>query len=1086
MSADKFRGPFQLENYEIQSDVAKMTQIILKHAELCTKILEKFKECIAENHATPADFNVSFMANRLLTIADLCDFRDDKGAWMPAAIELFAILAERRHHHCSNFCCRWDTFPLVIAIVERLGVPFTLFTIDPVTQVKSKCMCNLETTKSFIGFVNALEILLPRLIDPAAVTQGAAGKRVVKKRQLSSPEEQRELAAQVDALWKGICAYVNLDHTSVKFTAPYSRDSTPPAVEASLKSTFPFVDVDEFCSVMSAVDRPLVSGKIPSLVDWRFANAFATVCSKEFQARGLHLFPTDMRFARTGLLPIVCIPENESKMEVAIKEHTIKVIHLWMNDRTLSATVSEDGDQDDLMDRMFASPSTDVRGVELLENYYHESQNKNFGFNFYSHHYNSVMSQELDDKFHRDAPIAFLALLEHMGALEEQLLACYPADKGWSVLVEERGGGDGAMVLNPLFFVGKENVRMQWEDSLFKVLPMTNLNRVCLPNAAFVRAHRGNVRALLSNNLARFIYYAASGRPLPSIGDTDDDDGLARAAFVHYVPSLTVDRHYLDAKFMHMILCLYFGECDLNSKNFRAYAQKALRGVQLRTAMNLRTSDQTCRETADLIAGQDMPIRNQWNTVLEVTDTLCWDAVYTKLADLVRTSPSFMREFPMLKEKSSVGVGFGPHREMLTALLFDMCKHDTFFLELQPERRQIRARSVIARTCTHCSTDATQMAIRHLALRSGVSLPAPTCMLQLVACSGNVDFWIVHECLRARLELSVTFTMSALVAAMNLDTNNELSAQIELSECGIYKIQVADATFAERAKVEKQRTLDCFKRRQHSSGYVPFEMFQKCYAQNKIVSYNTLYYLINRMLPTVATFDVNNVAAKTLSDDNMRALVSSMISFEPLNRDAKTAFIMLKEELGRVNIDVRDFVAIANDPDLAGSIPSSVPMAPFIAVVATNAKLNAAWRFFEWFLAADYAKLCAFLKAMGVEVDVLLRCASRFFAARDRTVAFTQAKLEFGFKGKPFLGIGPSQIDELDTARPQFELASLSNSLFWLRSDQIRIHFEPDSTKLPTISTCLRVLNLPIGMSRERMASSMDHVIASAGTYLLA
>ena len=446
----------------------------------------------------------------------------------------------------------------------------------------------------------------------------------------------------------------------------------------------------------------------------------------------------------------------------------------------------------------------------------------------------------------------------------------------------------------------------------------------------------------------------------------------------------------------------------------------------------------------------------------------------------------------MLYARGSDGRGIGPHRDLMRELLLDMCKHDTSFLELNAEKRQIRARTKNlsprgVATCAHCANQATHAAIAQLMARHHTVVPDSMCMLAAVASLANIDFFIVQECIRIRLEMPYTFTMTALVAALNLDTNNQRSAAIELSEAGIYKTQVADCTFAERAQVEQQRVVDCFNRRPHSGGYRQFDMFMQCFAQSRVIAYNSLYFLMNRTLldTRVAAATVFESTA-SLPLEQMRVIVSSLLAFEPLSKQANLAYTEFLRQLADISIPMADFVAIAVNPELMDSIPKTLPMGPFIGVVATNAKLRAGWRLFQWLLDADYAQLCAFLKAMGVQLDVVLRCASAFFASRERSVYFAKAKQEYDTTGKRFLGTGPSQLEELHHSLPQFELSLLA-SQFWMRSDLIRVQMEPDSARLPTISTCVRVLNWPIGMPQERTTQAMANLLAASagGGYLL-
>jgi len=817
------------------------------------------------NHKDFNDYVESYMTGRLLSIVELCDFQDQDDQWMPASVELFSLLAKRAYRHCCSFCCKWNSLPLVARLSRKVDLTGREPAVVAWLGERSK-LINLRTG-DFSALVDKMEKLL------ASAPDSASAEHVKKRARGISPPalSGSELAAAISELWKSLREwFFKGDDTKTSyFSFPFKKYRRSADFKAITKES-------QIRPIKADCERsqifPLVTGTLPLSVEQRFADEYmayhGALCEEKLRRC---LIPKGWNLRSAGIPFYVAnrcypVPLIEPKQMVSMALECAPCVS------TNADLVDDDDDNDD--DHQGVTTST----VHTMSSSYHSHEIPNFGLKALHSNWMRIESWDAEDYSN-----AFLTLVDHVALLEE-LCSKMPV----ATLFEKRGE---SIVVNPLFFLTPSRLRNDYREGLFAVVPAMSLfeerARNCIPYELIARG--ASIHRILCNNLARILYLIASGKDLPDFGVDDDDDGIARMRFATTVSSMSTELELLSPNFMHLVLCLYFGDCELQSVEFKSHSSRAF--FNLRAFKNCAENSCLASEiriiNKDIMVNDTQPFGDDEVTVMDrPVEGLDYFLTLLQKRKSSRSSLGFLQwETRMnLVNHSTNGTrtwtdGFGPHRELLALLLLDLCKHSKFKFELNEKRHEIQMRRFPSSECRVCCTEIARQTMHHLYGSTS------KCVLDLDLALGSPEGLatrIVHECLAMRVSLPVVFGLSALYVAFgSFGSNEKLLNRFLYAEHGWYAQLISSQDFASRNLRGSMQPPTGFM----SDNRRRLVHFKAAAQRNPTAAYLALYEVVNAV-----PFWENASSSVEMPDDTFRKLVLSLLRFNDFNVILKSEY----------------------------------------------------------------------------------------------------------------------------------------------------------------------------------------------------
>jgi hypothetical protein len=1035
--------------------------LILGNNESCADLFSKIVSEAVVNHESPTTHMLSFFSGRLTSIVDLCDYEDFNGKTMRAGIELLEVIRICWPCHCTEICCSWDAYPLAMRAMRAFKAS-TAWKSDPLLAKACNTLSGGEDV-DILGAIDVIEKIEKILkshvnVDELAVSsdvEHAPDTQSLKRRAVSpsTSTSQERTAKLISDLWSTFCRSIGFfkgdNFTSEKFTYPY-RKRTAPAID------------DKFLPLPVHISRvlnsgeylyryPLVTGRIPKTADFKFANDYAKVVDLSRRLRSNLLFENVDTFACLEL-PWAFIKIRERtpvrQFFYTAAKRSMKIDYFTALDSVRKEEIIES--RVDMFDRSMVQRNIGIGRIDMM---------------------NTSWAGTPWLLAKKDEWNALIGLVEHVAALELLIM-----DISSLVFRQEK---DSPFVFNTLFFLGFENVMLDCQNGILNVFPIIGVASDFLPNDAFTEKNL-NVHTLLCNNLARFLYFSISGNHL-DFSDIveDDDDGLNRERLSRKLVTMAADFTLLDSAFVHLIVCLFFGDCNFADAAFRGYYRNALKSAFHRNEMRLEEMRRYNSQFTRSILTGDMrrdPISDERLALItpnpeegEITD---WLESFVAASQQSQTI-LWGDEFPMLEYKGVDARGMGPFRELIVKILIDCCKHSAFFLSIDTENRELVARRGLSDECAHCR--ASNGIFKHYLTAIGGSCilrPHPS-----RTSYNNLAREIARMVILTRADLPLNFGLSAIVATMAMPDSKEYLRTVMLSYTNSYRSAVFDSKFSNRNEIKNFETLKSLNLQELRSR-PKFAKFAEAWKIDPHVSYMALYAIVNRVTPRIP-----GAIDSVLTLDNARAMLLSLLQF-PANliKTAKAASMAVAREMHLFSTTNPDEIrAFAADP--ANAEKWSVLFRLSDECKTAVGAVHTAWSLIAWVSNASLEEISGFLLSMGTSINMFERCCSAFLGDPRRSDAVEEALREYYLVVQQLLRANNYEDRVALFCRvPDYAFEKMSCN-FWMDCDSVHVLFFNTRRRMPEIATCSRVLRMPVCATEESIKEMMAHVIAARSEY---
>ena len=1008
---------------------------VKKSEDQCKLLLAEVMDVAAKSHPNYRSYTTSLLLNRLISIIDICNYRNEAGDLMHMAKDIFN---NRATQPCYGLCCKSDALPIALKGVSKKWLDALKEAENSEEWLIQDKGWKSEVVLDAMAIIEEMEALLAKLANPSAPVAKVDHAylpytRAAKRRGVEpATDDVFERTQKLSRLWEKFRVIIGSepDPDTVWFSYPFTKVENPPA-HAAFASTENLNTIEQLWKSGSKSIFPLITGILPQPIGWSFANAFAEICAS----------PNNyLLFARSHL-----VKNGSLAFALTMRD---RVSYLLRSPKRVSSRVSWNT-------MINAMEDDDQQLLEFNSFEYRMTQVSNFGFEIYDNEPCNVWKRE------SDGPVILTSLLEHVCALEGFLQERFPVDSGLSCLVDLRASN--AYLLNGLFFVDVENVCVD-NNCVCTIVPALSSARLRFPRQAFVAKNLSSHK-LLCNNLALFFYYAVTGNNLPEFSvNEDDEDGVFRSEFARKVNTITVDRRFLDPMFVHLILCLYVGDCNLRDPAFKSFAHQALLRAFLYTHEAKVNAYLHIKELQSEIGDHDQAMNVNFDSFLNIKRPQPGSDWVQSLALAyvekygMATAPSSM---PNLRIADEPATGIGPHREIMVNCLLDLCRHDTFYLEIDTEKRKIVARKNKSTTCRVCQAnkdkDDPQKCI--------VSLSPTTFAIAQFADR------IVLECLHVNAALPVIFGMSAIAAVFSNVCPPETAARLLLSERSTFARKIADSTFEQRnavhalpASVSESRLFPMY--------FPQFEKFRAELARLPERAAHALYTIINRV-PETGELETD----VAVNDLEARIMVASMITVGHLSDTLEFCQSLLEVHIGKITSYKSFETAVAS----ISGVVENLGLTDHIALFLKTAKsIFSVWALFGWVCRASRSQLEEFLRVLGIESKILNRCKRLFFSNPDNLKTHLAAIECYNAMVQ-----ADDKLLVVDLVKPKVKLNALRSN-FWLAEDLISVMFDADSNHMATVATCTHTITLPVAVDWRRINMLMEYVLASKAKYSMA
>lgn len=985
-----------------------------------------------KNHATPDEYLESFKIGRLLSLVIICDLTSNDTLVQPAR-ELLSLISKEKYAHCPCLCCKWDVAPLVFRQLCDKKVPLTP---DLKNWTSTFPLEQCEKIEQFVSAVEEFEKHIAKITGEEATEPPQKQARRQKKKVSDLLFD----VSHSSALWTQVRRFFSFPTKAVSVG---QLSSKPPKLLECVD--LPDADDKLFRPTCSDVPEKLdaclfavVSGTLPPFMESKFARDFLCILSDADDER--------------CLFSCVRAVAYDGRVFLKTQESTVQCI--------VMPDIIDMGRFDDSL----CPPSTpcDISYAWIFRFTSFSHMMCNYGLNV------REPPQTLVEKLPKSAyQFVLYSLVEHVGKLERLL-----KEKNIPLL---SGDVYEDTVVNPFFVLTPNNVRYDRHTNIVKIVPCVGqrhrFTKSCLPSSLI--AKRANKHRILCNNLARFIYLAVTNKPLPEIGDEDDEDGLARTRFAREASSMTADGELLTSSFMHMILCLWFGDCDLLSIEFRQYAMRAFTSIKDQFEEVPLTFQHEVREVRRQIVNEDFSRSIHFNK-LELAapeEGADWVYAFFKSAADFGFAHFTDRNFPALTLKDQVAVGNGPHRELLVKILIDLCNHSGFPLTIDTDRRALRLRKSANDECLVCKNP------RYPETWMVWCGSSTSCIVSRGAARSSPEsfsdmaIWVALQSMLESVNFPATFSISAIGYLLGCSTKKNFFDALLCADHGEFSAATASWSFSDRKMTCPDLHPYIGHQVSNSLSCQVFPSLRSVFADRPLLACMALYHYANSV-----PFESDLPDSTTeLDEKELRIMCISLLDFGNLREDFRVSFnsLMLGEgrptSLEELENFERTMYNTLSDPE------EHEKMQNFIALCR---KMVSMFVFVKWLMRAEAADLEKFLAIVGSSVEFLRRCRRAYFAryhSEDRLSLVRQILLEFcNHREKsetPF------------SARFFQEDASHIGRKCWLDHERIKVTFENTPHRLPTVSTCVRKIQLPLIVCDERVDWAMKWLLDNGTQY---